>query len=65
MARSLFTLPRTFVALTALAITALGTGCTSEVVGGEGGGGGSGEATSMTSHARRPWPWPPRRIDRR
>ena len=42
MARSLFTLPRTFVALTALAITALGTGCTSEVVGGEGGGGGSG-----------------------
>jgi hypothetical protein len=52
MIRSLFTLPRTFVALTALAIVALGTGCTSEVVGGDGdggaGGGGGGSGVDTT-----------------
>ncbi len=42
MTRSHFTLSRMFVALTALAIAALGTGCTTEVSGGEGGGGAGG-----------------------
>jgi hypothetical protein len=42
MTRSLFTLPHTFVALTALAIVSFGTGCTTEVSGGGGGEGGSG-----------------------
>ncbi len=42
MTRSFVSMPRMFVALTALAIAAFGTGCTSEVSSGEGGGGGSG-----------------------
>ena len=45
MIRSLLTLPRTFIALTALAIASVGTGCTADVSsGGDGGGGGSGGA---------------------
>ncbi|MEO5728091.1 MAG: calcium-binding protein [Byssovorax sp.] len=45
MTRSFLTMPRMFAALTALAIAALGTGCTTQVVGGgEGGSGGSGGA---------------------
>ena len=52
MARLLFTMPRMLVALTALAIGALGTGCTSEVVGGGGGGeGGGGGGTTGTGGA--------------
>ncbi len=50
MARSLVTMPRVFVALTALTIGALGTGCTTEVsggAGGEGGSGGSGGGNSL------------------
>jgi hypothetical protein len=46
MTRSLLSMPRMFVAFTALAIAAIGTGCTSEVssggAGGDGGSGGSG-----------------------
>lgn len=45
MARSFLTMPRMFVAFTALAIAALGTGCTSEVVSGDGEGGGGGGDT--------------------
>ena len=49
MTRSHFALPRTFVALTALAIAAVGTGCTTEVSGGgDGGGGGGGGGTGGT-----------------
>jgi hypothetical protein len=43
MTRSLFTLPRTFVALTALAIASVGTGCTAEVSSGGSGGSGGGD----------------------
>jgi hypothetical protein len=46
MTRSLLSMPRLFVALTALTIAAFGTGCTAEVSsggnGGSGGGGGAG-----------------------
>jgi hypothetical protein len=42
MARSFLTMPRLFVAFTALALASFGTACTSEVVGGEGGSGGGG-----------------------
>ena len=42
MARSFVSISRALVALTALALVALGTGCTSEVGGGSGGGGGGG-----------------------
>ncbi|MEP7120624.1 MAG: calcium-binding protein [Byssovorax sp.] len=55
MARSLITMPRMFVALTALAIGALGTGCTTEVSGGgdggSGGGGGTGGNVPVTTEA--------------
>ncbi|MFS8069380.1 MAG: hypothetical protein ACMG6S_23705, partial [Byssovorax sp.] len=53
MTRSFVTMPRMFVALTALTIASVGTGCTSQVSsggddgsGGDGGAGGGGVDTS-------------------
>lgn len=43
MARSIFTTARTFLALAALAIAAVGTGCTQQVSSGGDGGGGGGD----------------------
>ena len=58
MARSFITMPRMFVALTALAIGALATGCTSQVSsggdegsGGDGGGGGGVDTSCKTEGA--------------
>lgn len=53
MARSIISMPRMFVALTALAIASVGTGCTSQVSsGGDGsggdGGGGGGESVDTS-----------------
>ncbi len=51
MARCFLTMPRMFVAFTALAIAALGTGCTSEVdSGGSGGGDGGVDTTCKTAN---------------
>jgi hypothetical protein len=52
MTRSFLSMPRMFVALTALAIASVGTGCTSQVSGGEGpdgeGGAGGGDVVDTS-----------------
>ena len=49
MARSILSIPRTFVALIAISIAAVGTGCTTEVSGGSGGSGGAGGSGSTST----------------